>query len=151
RAPAREKRQPTWLSILAADQCEKVDARRRGFCTLAVALSVDARSYGREHSLFDGVTVPLALPKRVADRIQARFSLVAPEDVGNAPSARRDLPRRPRHRRFAQIERSAIAADAAAQHDQSGFGRPQLHVIDGIYDRPEWLFDFLGVRLRQNR
>src|SRR5499433_2213619 len=112
-------------SILAAHQGEEIDARGRGFPTPAATLGIDTRAYGREHAPLHGIAVPFALPERVADGGQARLLRIAPEDVGDAHLARGDLDRRARHRRFAEIEGSAVAADPPAQHDQSGFRRPQ--------------------------
>src|SRR6516225_10506171 len=138
-------------SILTAHQGEEIGARGRGLGARAVALGVEAPTYGREHAPLHGVAIGFALPERVADRGQARLFLIASEDVGDAHLARRDLHRRARHARFAEIEGSAVAADSPPQHDQSGFRRPQLHVVDGIHHRAKSLLDFVGASLRQHR
>src|ERR1700682_847271 len=104
-------RSPAWSSVLAADQGEKIDLCRRGPGALARALSLDPRPDRSEHTPLHGVAVTLVLPQGVADGGQPRFSSIAPEDIGEAHLARRDLYRRTRHRRFAEIERSALASD----------------------------------------
>src|SRR6516165_7831472 len=54
-------------SILTAHQGEEIDARGRGLGARAVALGVEAASYGREHAPLHGVAIRFDLPERVAD------------------------------------------------------------------------------------
>src|SRR3954447_14320202 len=103
RPPARGKLAQACRSVLATHEGEEVHLGRRGLSPPGRPLGLDPRAHRGEHPALDRLTIFLALPERVADGAQPGLLLIAPEDISEADLPRRDLHRRARDRRLADV------------------------------------------------
>ena len=105
---------------------KKSTLRRRGLGARLGALGGEPRGDRREDVALDRLAALGAEPQRVEDRGEPRAFGVASEHVAIAALAARQFDHRARHRRLAEIERRAVAARAAAQHDEAGLDGLQI-------------------------
>src|SRR5262249_44048171 len=116
------------ISALAPHQREELDLGGRRLLRPHRARRVDAAADRREHDALENVAALVALHERVAIGDQLRLGLIASEHVAEADLAGRELDRRARPGRLAEIERRAVAADPPAHHDEAAFGLADLPV-----------------------
>src|SRR5262249_38862250 len=151
--PSRRGRRGTWIaptapdrqsprsprSSLRAHQREELALGRGDLLCLELAFGALPASDRRQNRALDAIAVTLGLYQGVAKGDQPRLFPIAPEHVAETGLTAREPYRGARHRHLADVERCAVAADAAPRHQEPAFRRAYLIVMQCGSDRFEIL------------